>query len=56
VRGDKLLDSVLTGTRTAPMAFTNPIFVDTDGDGKFQAMAKQHPAHAPTPKASGAVR
>ena len=54
VRGDKLLDSVLAGTRAAPLAFTNPIFVDADGDGRFQA-TEERPARASTPAASGAV-
>ncbi len=54
VSGDKLLDSVLTGTRAAPLAFTNPIFVDADGDGRFQA-TEERPARASTPAASGAV-
>jgi hypothetical protein len=54
VRGEKLLDAVLTGTRAAPLAFTNPIFVDADGDGKFRA-TEARPARASTPAASGAV-
>jgi hypothetical protein len=54
VRGEKLLDAVLTGTRAAPLAFTNPIFVDADGDGKFRPIAAR-PARASTPATSGAV-
>jgi hypothetical protein len=33
VRGDRPLDRVLPGVRTTPLAFTNPIWIDADGDG-----------------------
>lgn len=36
VRGGTSLDKVLPGTRVVPVAFTNPIFVDADGDGRVQ--------------------
>jgi hypothetical protein len=35
-RGDKAMLSVMPGTNVKPFAFTNPIFVDTDGDGVFR--------------------
>jgi hypothetical protein len=35
VRGSRSLDPVVTGAR--PFAFTNPIFVDVDGNGRFDA-------------------
>jgi hypothetical protein len=54
VRGDKLLDSVLPGTRAAPFAFTNPIFVDVDGDGRFRPI-EEHPERASRPTTSGAA-
>jgi len=37
VRGDRPLDVVLPGSGAKPFAFTNPIFVDIDGDGTFRA-------------------
>jgi hypothetical protein len=37
VRGDKPLTEVLPYTKLTPFAFTNPVFVDADGDGKFTA-------------------
>lgn len=55
VRGEKLLDTVLSGTRAAPLAFTNPIFVDADGDGKLRFTARPHRAPAPSPRASAAA-
>jgi hypothetical protein len=36
-KGERLLDIVLPGARAKPFAFTNPIFIDFDGDGTFQA-------------------
>ncbi|MCC6901599.1 MAG: PHP domain-containing protein [Polyangiaceae bacterium] len=35
VRGTTSLERVLPGTRVVPVAFTNPVFVDGDGDGRF---------------------
>ena len=35
-RGDKAMLSVMPGTNVKPFAFTNPIFVDVDGDGVFK--------------------
>jgi hypothetical protein len=35
VRGDKPLDAVLPTANTRPLAFTNPVYVDVDGDGAF---------------------
>jgi hypothetical protein len=35
VRGDRPLTEVLPFTKLAPFAFTNPVFVDADGDGRF---------------------
>jgi hypothetical protein len=35
VRGTSTLDRVLPGTRVVPVAFTNPVFIDADGDGRF---------------------
>jgi hypothetical protein len=55
VRGEKLLDSILPGTRAAPFAFTNPIFVDVDGDGRFGVNSERHRARAPSQAASGAA-
>jgi hypothetical protein len=37
VRGDRPLDRVLPGVRAKPLAFTNPIWIDGDGDGSFDA-------------------
>jgi hypothetical protein len=37
VRGDEPLTEVLPWTRLTPFAFTNPVFVDADGDGRFTA-------------------
>ncbi|MEZ4370161.1 MAG: CehA/McbA family metallohydrolase [Polyangiaceae bacterium] len=37
VRGDTALEAILPGIDAKPLAFTNPIFVDVDGDGKFTA-------------------
>jgi hypothetical protein len=34
-RGDKPMTEVLPYTKLAPFAFTNPVFVDADGDGRF---------------------
>jgi hypothetical protein len=36
-RGDRPLRAVMPGTTLTPLAFTNPIFVDADGDGVFRA-------------------
>jgi hypothetical protein len=36
-RGDKPLKALMPGTPAVPFAFTNPIFVDADGDGVFRA-------------------
>jgi hypothetical protein len=36
-RGQRDLSRVLPGSRERPFAFTNPVFVDVDGDGKFTA-------------------
>ena len=32
VRGSELLDRVVPGLRATPIAFTNPVFIDVDGD------------------------
>ncbi|MEZ4228107.1 MAG: CehA/McbA family metallohydrolase [Polyangiaceae bacterium] len=37
VRGDQALESILPRIDAKPLAFTNPIFVDVDGDGLFRA-------------------
>jgi hypothetical protein len=37
VRGDRPMTEVLPYTKLAPFAFTNPVFVDADGDGRFTA-------------------
>jgi len=37
-RGDKPMTDVLPYTGLAPFAFTNPVFVDVDGDGRFTAL------------------
>ncbi|HUT79116.1 MAG TPA: CehA/McbA family metallohydrolase [Polyangia bacterium] len=37
VRGDTPLTEVLPYTKLTPFAFTNPVFVDADGDGRFTA-------------------
>jgi hypothetical protein len=37
VRGDEPLAEVLPWTKLVPFAFTNPVFVDADGDGRFTA-------------------
>jgi hypothetical protein len=36
-RGDKPMRTWMPGTPAVPFAFTNPIFVDADGDGVFRA-------------------
>lgn len=35
VRGSSTLERVLPGLTVVPVAFTNPVFVDADGDGRF---------------------
>lgn len=35
VRGASTLERVLPGTNVVPVAFTNPVFIDADGDGSF---------------------
>ncbi|MCK6531638.1 MAG: CehA/McbA family metallohydrolase [Polyangiaceae bacterium] len=35
VRGTTSLERVLPGTKVVPVAFTNPVFIDGDGDGRF---------------------
>jgi len=42
-RGDKPLRGLMPGTSAVPFAFTNPIFVDADGDGVFRAPAAEAP-------------
>lgn len=37
VRGDEALESILPKIDAKPLAFSNPIYVDVDGDGKFRA-------------------
>jgi hypothetical protein len=37
VRGERPLDRVLPGIGARPFAFTNPIWIDGDGDGSFDA-------------------
>jgi hypothetical protein len=39
-RGDRPMQRVMPNTQAAPFAFTNPIFVDADGDGVFRARAR----------------
>ncbi len=38
VRGEKRLDRVLPGIAAAPLAITNPIYVDVDGDGECRPL------------------
>jgi hypothetical protein len=40
VRGKGSLEAVLPRIKAAPFAFTNPIFVDVDGDGVFRPMTR----------------
>jgi hypothetical protein len=55
VRGDRPMTEVLPFTKLQPFAFTNPVFVDADGDGRFTASraggaeepADAGPAHGP---------
>ncbi|MCA9591677.1 MAG: CehA/McbA family metallohydrolase [Myxococcales bacterium] len=35
VRGSRELDDVLPGVHAAPLAFTNPVWIDADGDGSY---------------------
>lgn len=35
VRGERTLDRVLPGVDARPLAFTNPIWIDGDGDGRY---------------------
>lgn len=35
VRGTTSLGRVLPGTNVVPVAFTNPVFIDADGDGRY---------------------
>jgi hypothetical protein len=35
VRGSEALTRVLPDTKATPFAFTNPVFLDVDGDGKM---------------------
>jgi hypothetical protein len=57
VRGDRPMDEVLPGMRRLPFAFTNPVFVDVDGDGVFTAQnssaAEADGGEPPTADASG---
>jgi len=39
-RGERPLRSVMPNTQAIPYAFTNPIFVDADGDGVFRARGR----------------
>lgn len=39
-RGSSTLDKVLPGVNVVPVAFTNPVFVDADGDGRFSPVAQ----------------
>jgi hypothetical protein len=41
VRGDNDMDAVLPEAGAKPMAFTNPVYVDVDGDGAFGASQKR---------------
>jgi hypothetical protein len=53
VRGDAPLTEVLPWTRLTPFAFTNPVFVDADGDGRFTAPNARDTMVAPDPPDSG---
>jgi hypothetical protein len=44
VRGTTTLDRTLPGTTVVPVAFTNPIFVDGDGDGRWSPPLAALPA------------
>jgi hypothetical protein len=44
VRGDEPLAEVLPWSKLTPFAFTNPVFVDADGDGRFTAPNAAVPA------------
>ncbi|MCA9640208.1 MAG: CehA/McbA family metallohydrolase, partial [Myxococcales bacterium] len=49
VRGDQALESILPRIDAKPLAFSNPIFVDVDGDGRFRARnasVREHREHA----------
>ena len=48
-RGDRPMTEVLPYTKLAPFAFTNPVFVDVDGNGVFT------PLHAAEGLGGGAV-
>jgi hypothetical protein len=45
VRGELPLESILPGRNAMPLALTNPIFVDVDGDGTFTASRQQKVDH-----------
>ncbi len=47
VWGDTPLSAVLAGTQVRPFAFTNPIYLDADGDGDARIEAR--PERAPRP-------
>lgn len=43
VRGNRPLDPVIpgdAGREVTPLAFTNPLWIDADGDGRFQAVGR----------------
>ena len=42
-RGERTLDVVLPYSKGVPAAFTNPVFVDADGDGRFTALGARQP-------------
>ncbi len=41
VRGTEPLDAILPRVDAKPLAFSNPIFIDADGDGSFSAPSRQ---------------
>lgn len=41
VRGTEPLDAILPKVNALPLAFSNPIFIDADGDGVFKAPSHQ---------------
>jgi hypothetical protein len=42
-RGERPLSEVLPHSRGLPIAITNPIFLDVDGDGRFRAVGERDP-------------
>ncbi|MBK7584222.1 MAG: PHP domain-containing protein [Myxococcales bacterium] len=47
VRGASTLHRVLPGTNVVPVAFTNPVLIDADGDGSFAPTPVTPPTPAP---------